>query len=70
MQGTIHYINDVVLTSTVLVKLIGVKIDKKLTFHLHISDFYRKLSYQLNCMMRFSNMLDIECKMTIFNSSI
>ncbi len=30
-------INDVVLTSTALVKLLGIKIDNKLTFHLYIS---------------------------------
>ncbi len=31
-------INDVVLKSMALVKLLGVKIDNKITFHLHISD--------------------------------
>ncbi len=29
-------INDIVLTNTALAKLLGVKIDNKLTFHLHI----------------------------------
>ncbi len=61
-------INYIVLNRTAVVKLLGVKIDNKLTFHLHISDLCRTSSYQLNCMMRFPNIIDIECKMTIFNS--
>ncbi len=62
-------INDV-LKRTALIKLLRVQIGNKLTFHLHISDLCRKSSYQLNCTVRCSNMLDIECKRKIFNSFI
>ena len=66
---TLH-INDVVLTSTDLVKLVGVKIDRGLTFHHHISDICRKASYQLSTLMKFSGSLDIDSKLTIFNAFI
>jgi hypothetical protein len=66
---TLH-INDVVLTSTDLVKLVGVKIDRGLTFHHHISDICRKASFQLSTLMKFSGSLDIDSKLTIFNAFI
>ncbi len=48
----------------------GVKIDNKLNFHQHISDLYRRVSYQLCRLSRFSGILDIESQFKIFNAFI
>ncbi len=48
----------------------GVKIYNKLNFHQHISDLYRRVSYQLCRLSRFSGILDIESKFKIFNAFI
>ena len=52
------------------VKLLGIEIDCKLTFDLHVSQLCKKASRQINALMRLSNMLDHDVKMNIFMSFI
>jgi len=47
-------------------KLLGIEIDCKLTFDLHVSQLCKKASRQINALMRLSNMLDHDVKMNIF----
>jgi hypothetical protein len=63
-------INGIELTSEDLMKLLGIKIDNKLIFHDHVSDLCRRASYQLNAVLSFSNMLDRECKLKLFEAFI
>ena len=51
-------------------KLLGIEIDCKLTFDLHVSQLCKKASRQINALMRLSNMLDHDVKMNIFMSCI
>ncbi len=50
-----------------VVKLLGVHVDRYLTFNYHVSELYRKAARQVNCLMRLSTMLPVESKLTIFN---
>jgi hypothetical protein len=52
------------------VVLLGLKIDKNLTFDDHIKDICLKAGKQLNVLRRFSKTLTVKHKMNIFNSFI
>ncbi len=64
------HINDVILKNTKLMKLIGPKIDVKLTFHQHTSDLCRRVRYHQCILSRFSGVLDIESKAKLVNAFI
>jgi hypothetical protein len=63
-------IDGLLLYSEPHVKLLGVYIDKQLTFHYHITEMCRKASSQVRALARLSGMLDIESKFMIFNAFI
>ena len=52
------------------VKLLGVTIDKRLTFDFHVESICKKASKQLNVLKRFSNILGQTQKLRIFQSFI
>jgi hypothetical protein len=52
------------------VKLLGIHIDKRLTFNTHISDICKKASRQVNAVMRLSKVLDSDVKETIYASFV
>ncbi len=63
-------LGDVELHSTDCTKLLGVHVDRHLTFNYHVSELCRKAARQVNCLMRLSTMLPVESKLTIFNAFI
>ena len=63
-------IDGLVLHSEPRVKLLGVYIDKLLTFHYHITEMCRKASSQVRALARLSGMLDLESKFMIFNAFV
>ena len=52
------------------VKLLGIHLDNKLTFHDHISHICQKASKQVNVLARLSNVLSESNKMLLYNSFI
>ena len=58
------------IKTTECVTLLGIKIDRKLTFTEHIHSLCRKAGKQLNVLKRMSNTLSHSNKMLIFNTFI
>ena len=52
------------------VKLLGVHIDDKLKFDVHISELCRKTSYQLNALSRLSKHLSYQGRLNVYNAYI
>ena len=63
-------IKDATLSCNDSVKLLGVHIDRALTFSNHASHVCQKASKQVNAMMRLCNVLDISAKKAIYDSFI
>ena len=51
-SGTISNINNNNIKSSNWVKLLGIKIDNKLSFELHVSDLWKSILKQLNVLLR------------------
>ena len=52
------------------VKLLGVKLDNKLTFDAHISDLCKKAATQLNVLKRLKQFIDFEERKTLVQSFV
>ena len=52
------------------VKVLGVVIDSKLNFSLHVSTICNKASRQLNALVRISNYLDVSARRTIYDNFV
>jgi len=52
------------------VRLLGVDIDRKLSFNTHISELCKKASRQINAVIRLTNVLDSDVKEIIYQSFI
>lgn len=63
-------INNMIIKHQPTVKLLGVHIDSKLTFNVHVSEICRKAGYKLNALSRLSKTLDVESKTLLLNSFI
>ena len=63
-------VNDIIITSSNTVKLLGITFDSELTFNDHISVTCKKASRQLNVLKRFSAILSRKNKELIFQSFI
>ena len=64
-------LNDsTVIVSDDHVKVLGVVIDNKLNFSLHVSSICKKASRQLNALARISNYLDVSARRTIYDSFV
>jgi hypothetical protein len=63
-------VSDMSISPEDSVKLLGVTIDKKLTFDSHVEHICKKASKQLNVLKRFSNVLGQKQKLRIFQSFI
>ena len=64
-------LNDsTVIVSEDHVKVLGVVIDSKLNFSLHVSAICNKASHQLNALARISNYLDVSTRRTIYDSFV
>ena len=50
------------------VNLLGLQIDNKLNFNLHISNIYGSAANHLNTLMRLKNSINFEQKKTLINS--
>ena len=61
-------IGDNVIESSPSVKLLGVQIDDKLNFKLHIANICRSATNQLNALIRFKQFLSFEAKKVLVNS--
>lgn len=63
-------IGDRVIQSERSVKPLGVTIDDKLNFNLHISNLCRKASAQLNALFRFKNVLSLQTRSILAQSFV
>ena len=63
-------IGEKVIKSEPWVKLLGVKIDNKLNFDLHINDLCKTASGQLNALLRLEPLLDFNAKNILIQSFI
>ncbi len=70
IEGITINSEGVQLHSNECTKLMGVHVDRYLTFNYHISELCRKAARQVNCLMRLSTMLPVESKLTILNAFI
>ena len=61
---------NTVIVSEKHVKVLGVEIDCRLDFSLHISSVCKKAARQLNALARISNYLDISARRMIYNSFV
>ena len=68
--GNILNINQEQIESEPWVKLLGVKIDNKLNFDLHINDLCKTSSSQLNAIIRLSPFLNFHAKQILIQSFI
>ena len=59
---------DNVIEASPLVKLLGVQIDDKLNFNLHITNICRSAANQLNALIRLKQFLSFEAKKVLVNS--
>ena len=63
-------IKDAAVSTQTHVKLLGITIDSKLTFDMHIENLCKKASQQLNILRRFKNMFKAKELNLVFNSFI
>ena len=61
-------IGDKVIEASPSVKLLGVQIDDKLNFNLHITNICRSTANQLNALIRLKQFLSFEAKKVLVNS--
>ena len=61
-------LGDNVIETSPSVKLLGVQIDDKLNFNLHITNICRSAANQLNALIRFKQFLSFEAKKVLVNS--
>ena len=62
--------NDITIKSMDEVKLLGIKIDKQLTFNSHVSDLCQKTSRQVNALCRLRNVASKESKFIMYKTYI
>ena len=63
-------INNKSIKSEPCVKLLGIKIDNKLSFDLHISDLIKASSGQLNAIIRLNSILSFDARRILLQSFI
>ena len=63
-------VGDQVIKTEQWVKLLGIKIDNKLNFDLHINDLCRAASGQLNALLRLNHFLNFNAKQVLIQSFI
>ena len=63
-------ITDLTINSENCVKLLGIKIDNKLSFKKHISTFYNKASTQLNAIGRIQKWMSFKKKKVLHYSFV
>ena len=61
-------IGDKVVEVSPYVKLLGVQIDDKLNFNLHITNICRSAANQFNALIRLKQFLSFEAKKVLVNS--
>ena len=66
----IIHINNVKLKNSNKVTLLGIKIDKNLTFKKHISELCRRASYKLHTLLRIRKYLTVEKAKLLANAFI
>ena len=64
----IFEIGDKVIEASPSVKLLGVQIDDKLNFNLHITNICRSTANQLNALIRLNQFLSFKAKTVLINS--
>ncbi len=69
-SNVITTLRDVTIEQDNYVKLLGVNIDKKLGFKLHVNEVIMKCACQLNAFRRESRVLNVLAKKKIFNAFI
>ncbi len=70
IEGITINLEGVQLHSNECTNLLGVHVDRYLTFNYHVSELCRKAARQVDCLMRLSTMLPVESKLTIFKAFI
>ena len=70
--GDVHVINvnNAIIESKHVVKLLGINIDCALSFNNHISEICTKAGRKMNVLSRLSHVLDYQTKMLLFNAFI
>ena len=61
---------DSVITTSHSVEILGVSIDDRLKFDLHINNLCKKAARQINALRRISHFLDVDTRILIFKSFI
>ena len=69
-KGETIMINEKEIASENTVRLLGVKIDHKLSFDEHISDLCRKAAGQLNALKRLNSYIGMKAKATLVKSFV
>ena len=74
-RNNANEINSICVTNMILesksdVKLLGVHIDSKLSFDLHVSEICKRAGRKLNVLGRLSKTLDVKAKFMLFNSFV
>ena len=64
------FLNDVNREELIGKKLLGIRIDKYLTWYLHICYLYSKLNCRINLLKRSNIFLPLECRKLLYNSLI
>ena len=68
--NTVFNLKGIDISPSASVNLLGIEIDNKLNFSLHISKICTKAGQQLSALARLSKILDHDTKMLVFNSFI
>ena len=63
-------IDGLMIKTTDQMRLLGVDIDEKMNFSVHISEMCKKVSRKVGVLMRLRNMIPESAKLTIYKSSI
>ena len=70
-QGSVQFnISNVSVVSSATVKLLGVHIDRKLSFDYHVSLICRRASHHLNAIARVAKYLDVSSRMKLYHAFI
>ncbi len=69
-QTHVVQFNDVLLSSQDGAKLLGIHIDRQLTFNTHVKNTCAKANAKLQALKRLTNYLTLDCKMAVVRSFI
>ena len=69
-ENTSLLVDDITILQSEHVKLLGVTLDQKLNFNVHIKNIVRKAAKQLCALRRISNYIPVDARMAIYRSFV